>query len=100
MARKTAEELASMIRSIVGEDNNTDEVIELLEDVSDSVTAENDNSYTKEKFDELDRTWRERYTKRFMGEVSDDRIEKDVDEAEDEKEDITIEDLFDKKEEK
>lgn len=95
--RRTAEELANMIKNIVGEDNNSDEVIELMEDVSDSVTDETE--YTKEKFDELDRTWRERYTKRFMGEVSENR-EEETPAENDEKveEDISIEDLFEDKE--
>ena len=96
--KKTAEELASMVKAIVGEDNNSDEVIELMEDISDSVNT--DDTYTKEKFDALDRTWRERYTKRFMGDVKEtEEIATDEDKSE-EKEDISIEDLFEEKKER
>ena len=95
--RKTAEELASMVKAIVGEDNNSDEVIELMEDISDSVNT--DDTYTKEKFDELDRTWRERYTKRFMGDVKETEEDKSEEDKSEEKEDISIEDLFEEKKE-
>lgn len=96
--RKTAEELASMVKAIVGEDNNSDEVIELMEDITDSVNT--DDSYTKEKFDELDRTWRERYTKRFMGDVKETEETATEEDKSEEKEDISIEDLFEEKKER
>lgn len=85
-----------MIKNIVGEDNNSDEVIELMEDVTDSVA--NETEYTKEKFDELDRNWRERYTKRFMGEVTENREEETPAENDEKVEDISIDDLFEDKE--
>lgn len=96
--RRSAEELAGMIKKIVG-DVNTDEVIEVLEDVADSVVEQ--NKYTKEKFDELDKSWRERYTKRFMGEVEDNRKDEETpeDAGEDKVEDISIDDLFEEEEE-
>lgn len=99
--RKSAEELAAMVKAIVGEDNNSDEVIELMEDITDSVSG--DDNYTKEKFDELDRTWRERYTRRFMGEVKDttdtDTEEKETDADTQREEEISIDDLFEEKKE-
>lgn len=97
--RKSAEELAAMVKTIVGEDNNSDEVIELMEDISDSVGG--DDNYTKEKFDELDRTWRERYTRRFMGEVKTEPEERETEtETKTEDEEIKIDDLFEEKERK
>lgn len=96
--KKTAEELASMVKAIVGEDNNSDEVIELMEDITDSVNT--DDTYTKEKFDELDRTWRERYTKRFMGDVKETEETTTEEDKTEEKEDISIEDLFEEKKER
>lgn len=96
--KKTAEELASMVKAIVGEGNNSDEVIELMEDISDSVNT--DDTYTKEKFDELDRTWRERYTKRFMGDVKETEETVTEEDKTEEKEDISIEDLFEEKKER
>lgn len=96
--RRSAEELAGMIKKIVG-DVNTDEVIEVLEDVADSVVEQNE--YTKEKFDELDKSWRERYTKRFMGEVEEKNKDEETpeDAGDDKNEDISIDDLFVEKEE-
>lgn len=102
---RTVEELAADVRKVVGDDNNSDEVIELLENITDTVNAGNSTEYTKEKFDALDREWRERYTRRFMGEVDrqkaaegEQRVtEADEDETEEVKEDIKIDDLFEEK---
>lgn len=92
--RKSAEELAMMVKKIVGEDNNSDEVIELLESITDSVNP--DTEYTKERFDELDRTWRDRYIARFMGEVKSEEDETPMEDDREENvdESITINDLF------
>jgi len=105
---RTVEELAADVRKVVGDDNNSDEVIELLENITDTVNAGNANEYNKEKFDALDKEWRERYTRRFMGEVDrqkaaedEQRVtETDDDETDDVKEDIKIDDLFGEKEDK
>lgn len=105
---RTVEELAADVRKVVGDDNNSDEVIELLENITDTVNAGNSTEYTKEKFDALDREWRERYTRRFMGEVDRQResedekrvTETDDDETDEVKEDIKIDDLFGEKEDK
>ena len=105
---RTVEELAADVRKVVGDDNNSDEVIELLENITDTVNASNANEYNKEKFDALDREWRERYTRRFMGEVDKQRenedekrvTDMDEDETDEVKEDIKIDDLFGDKEDK
>lgn len=105
---RTVEELAADVRRVVGDDNNSDEVIELLENITDTVNANSANEYNKEKFDALDREWRERYTRRFMGEVDRQResedekrvTDMDDDETEEVKEDIKIDDLFEEKEDK
>lgn len=105
---RTVEELAADVRKVVGDDNNSDEVIELLENITDTVNANSANEYNKEKFDALDREWRERYTRRFMGEVDRQRESEDEkrvteaaeDETEEVKEDIKIDDLFGEKEDK
>ena len=105
---RTVEELAADVRKVVGDDDQRDEVIELLENIADTVNAGNANEYNKERFDALDREWRERYTRRFMGEVDRQResedekrvTEADEDEADEVKEDIKIDDLFGEKEDK
>ena len=105
MAVKTAEELLTSLRAILGEDNNSDEVIELFENITDSVNAGANTEYTKEKFDALDRDWRKRYTERFMGkaddlrDAEDERRETVTDDSTDEvDEEIKVEDLFEKEE--
>lgn len=105
---RTVEELAADVRKVVGDDDQRDEVIELLENIADTVNAGNSTEYTKEKFDALDKEWRERYTRRFMGEVDRQRetedekrvTDMDEDETEEVKEDIKIDDLFEEKEDK
>lgn len=105
---RTVEELAADVRKVVGDDDQRDEVIELLENIADTVNAGNANEYNKERFDALDREWRERYTRRFMGEVDRQReaedekrvTETDDNETEEVKEDIKIDDLFGEKEDK
>ena len=100
---RTVEELAADVRKVVGDDDQRDEVIELLENIADTVNAGNANEYNKERFDALDREWRERYTRRFMGEVDGQKAAEDdqrVTEADEDevKEDIKVEDLFEKEE--
>lgn len=98
---KTAEELANAFVKIIGEDNKSDEVLEFMENLSDTVNAskQTNSEYNKDKFDALEKEWRERYMKRFMGKVE--GTDNDTDNAkerEQEKdeinEDITIDELF------
>lgn len=65
MARRSREELATAFSAIVG-DNNSDDVLTFLEDLSDSMTPETNTDDWENRYNELDRTWRQRYRDRFL----------------------------------
>ena len=100
MAVKSVEEIVAEVKEVVG-DRTDDTVIELLEDITDSVST--DKGFTQEDIDnaisETEKKWREKYIARFSGKKVD-----EVEEEEEEKEDEyipSIDDLLkeDKKEE-
>ena len=66
---KTKDEIISMISARIGEDNS-DEAIELLEDVTDTLTDYEtrtaDNTNWKERYEANDKEWRDKYKERFM----------------------------------
>lgn len=55
------EELLNKIKTILGE-RTDDEALTLLEDATDTIT---DSTNWKEKYDEIDASWRKRYRERF-----------------------------------
>ena len=96
----TRDEFIKAISERIGEDNS-DEAIALLENVSDTYDdlagrAEGDGEDWKAKYEENDAQWRERYRARFEGR-GEDTTEVVVDEEtkeETEDEPETFEDLF------
>lgn len=86
MAIKSKDELMASIRAVIGEDT-TDESISLLEDVSDTFDGlENENKDKtdwKMKYEELDKSWRQKYRDRFMG--GNDKDDDSFDDYEEEK---------------
>jgi hypothetical protein len=73
----------------------TIEFIENMTDTYNSLSTKNaDNEKWKQKYDELDKTWRTRYTHRFFSGPSNIPDEKNEGEEEDKDTDITIDDLF------
>ena len=101
MARLSREEAIERLTAYIGE-RNDDDSIALLEDISDSLTEDTED--WKGKYDELDRTWRDRYIKRFSNiapdpdtsdviEVEQDSATEDTDIV-DETEDLTIDDIL------
>lgn len=98
MAIRTREELMNIIKTRIGDDNS-DENISFLEDVTDTLDdletkAVGDSTDWKSKYEENDASWRKKYTERFFNkEVEEDEIEdtKDVEMKEEPK---TFEDLF------
>lgn len=58
----TRDELVTQLSAFIGE-NNSDEAIALMENVSDSF--ETDDTDWKAKYDELDASWRKKYMERF-----------------------------------
>lgn len=91
MAVKSVEEIVAEVKEVVG-DRTDDTVIELLEDITDSVS--NDKGFTQEDIDnaisETEKKWREKYIARFSGKKVD-----EVEEEEEEKEDEYIPSLDD-----
>lgn len=70
MAVRNKEEILEAIKTRVGEQTD-DETISFLEDVSDTLTdletkANGDGEAWKTKYEENDKSWRERYTNRFF----------------------------------
>ena len=94
--KRTTEELTKMLADILGDRMTEDAAITLAEDIADSVTAEDSEDW-KSKYDELDKTWREKYTKRFY-DKGDEPVEEKTETVEEKDDDeITIDDLFEER---
>lgn len=92
MAKRTKEELLEAVRAVIG-DSTEDAALALLEDISDSWDVSGGD--WKNKYDELDRSWRKKYMDRFFGKEDGEPVEV-VDEVEEVKEKRTYDDLFEK----
>lgn len=68
MAVRTDEELIQAISNCLGEDNTTDEALNLLTDVRDTLSSkvQADGEEWHNKYDELDASWRKRYHDAFF----------------------------------
>lgn len=91
MAVKTIDEIMEKIREIIGEDDS-DEAIEFIEDISDTFESFSNTEDWKTKFEENDKKWREKYRDRFF--TSKEEVEEDEIEEPEEKEKKKFEDLF------
>lgn len=87
------EELIEKVRAYVG-DRTDDETISLIEDISDSMEVAADDENWKEKYEDLDNQWREKYIARFSepSTVKEDEIEVETTETN------SFDDLFEEKE--
>lgn len=95
MAKRTQEELIEQFNAIVGEENASDEVLNFMTDMRDSLAdngAEIIATLRREK-EELDKSWRKKYRDAFMGSRED--VQDDNDEPPKPK---TFDDLFTVKE--
>lgn len=72
MAVKTKAELLEAIRGVVGESTD-DSALAIIEDVSDSFDSLEAESGTdwKQKYEQNDATWRQKYRDRFFSAASD-----------------------------
>ena len=96
MAKLSKDELIEKVKRYVG-DRTDDETIEIIEDISDSIDT-SDSDEWKQKFEENDKMWRDKYISRFF-DKNEDEIEDPTDEKDDEeKEYKTFEDLFEEEE--
>lgn len=98
MAIRTTAEILEMVSSLVGESPD-DEKLTLLEDISDTLaerTAPAPTEDWKAKYEELDKSWRERYRARFLewGEEPRTKIEVEVETPRPEDAPKTFEELF------
>ena len=57
--------MLEILKKFVG-DRTDDEALNLIEDVKDSMEVGTDGEDWKAKYDELDKTWREKYKARFF----------------------------------
>ena len=96
---KSKEELIEEIRAVVGDDTS-DNVIALIENVSDTMTEleTSDGEEWKQKFEENDKMWREKYISRFT-EGTTEPTEPTEPTADDEEKEKTFEDLFEEEKE-
>lgn len=95
MARLTRDELIEKVRKYVG-DRTDDETIEIIEDISDSIDSSDDDEW-KQKFEENDKMWRDKYISRFY-EKKEDELDPPTEHEEEEKEYNSFEDLFEEEE--
>ena len=90
---KPIAELIETVRTRIGE-NPDDDSVAFLEDITDTLTdydnKTKDNTDWKNKYDELDRSWKEKYISRFSDVVEDSKndVEDEVESPE------RYEDLF------
>lgn len=106
MAVLSKEDFMSRVQTIVGEDKS-DESLALIEDMADtyndleSKASSNDGEDWKAKYDELDASWREKYSARFFdGAGSSDEGGSEPPKEEDDETPKTYEDLFEDEKEK
>lgn len=101
MAVRTREEILEAIRSRIGEDTS-DESISLLEDITDTMedyeTRVSDKTDWKNKYDELDATWRRKYIERFSGKTGEDVKNEQEEQIKDDSEPRTFDELFTERE--
>lgn len=91
MAKLTKDELIEKVKKYVG-DRTDDETIEIIEDISDSIDSSDADEW-KQKFEENDRMWRDKYISRFL-EKKEDELDTPTEHEEEENEYNSFDDLF------
>lgn len=91
MAKLSKDELIEKVKKYVG-DRNDDETIEIIEDISDSIDSSDADEW-KQKFEENDKMWRDKYISRFL-EQKEDELDTSTEHEDDEKVYLYFEDLF------
>ena len=95
MAKLSKDELIEKVRKYVG-DRNDDETIEIIEDISDSIDSSETDEW-KQKYEENDKMWREKYISRFV-EKKEDEPDTLTEQEDEKKEYNSFEDLFEEEE--
>lgn len=95
MAKLSKDELIEKVKKYVG-DRTDDETIEIIEDISDSIDPSDADEW-RQKFEENDKMWRDKYISRFL-EKKEDELDTPTEHEEEEKEYNSFEDLFEEEE--
>ena len=95
MAKLSKDELIEKVKKYVG-DKTDDETIEIIEDISDSIDSSDADEW-KQKFEENDKMWRDKYISRFLEKKEDEQVPP-TEHEEEEKEYNSFEDLFEEEE--
>lgn len=95
MAKLSKDELIEKVKKYVG-DRTDDETIEIIEDISDSIDSSDADEW-RQKFEENDKMWRDKYISRFL-EKKEDEPDTPTEHEEEEKEYNSFEDLFEEEE--
>lgn len=96
MAKLSKDELIEKVKKYVG-DRTDDETIEIIEDISDSIDSSDADEW-KQKYEENDKMWRDKYISRFLEKKEDELDTSTEHEEEKEKEYNSFEDLFEEEE--
>ena len=91
MEKLSKDELIEKLRKYVG-DRKDDETIEIIEDISDSIDSSDADAW-KQKYEENDKMWRDKYISRFV-EKKEDEPDTPTEHEDEEKEYNSFEDLF------
>lgn len=95
MAKLSKDELIEKVKKYVG-DKTDDETIEIIEDISDSIDSSDADEW-KQKYQENDKMWRDKYISRFV-EKKEDEPDTPTEHDDEEKEYNSFEDLFEEEE--
>ena len=91
MAKLSKDELIKKVKQYVG-NRTDDETIGIIEDISDSIDSSDADEW-KQKYEENDKMWRDKYISRFL-EKKEDEPDTPTEPEEEEKEYNSFEDLF------
>lgn len=89
MAVRSKEEMIASLSELL-KDDNSDEAIQAIEDLSDTLEAKDSEDW-ETRYKENDKMWREKYKARFLSTENEDE-----EDAVEETEKISYEDLFEK----
>lgn len=98
MSIRSKEELLTAVREVVGDENES--LVGIIEDISDTIddytNKTKDTENWKEKYEQNDKEWRQKYTDRFFNKEPEDDTNSSIDDDQNEepKKPKTFADLF------
>lgn len=94
MAILTKEQLIEKVKTIIG-DSTDDNVLSFMEDFNDTVNSFDSENW-KQRYEENDKAWRQRYKDRFFGKKTEEEDKMDDISDDTPPEQLTFEKLFNK----